>query len=590
VDRPNSIIGLDHRARSLPRGPGRWAVSYVSTTRHPSSHQEYVVPDVDVEPVSATPDDASAEPAPPADPALPWWQERLPYSLVVLLLIVMSWFTVAQARFHGRTYDEYMQDDYGVRVLKFYLTGGEDRSFLDFPDYLHMPEHGSGFELIVAFFQHLSGETWTTRSMVSGFCGVLGILIMALAGKELAGPWGAFAAATGLALYPRYTGQMFNNSKDIPLAVAMLLVLWLVLRLMRRWSDPDRRFEVLELAGIGAAIGLAASIRVNALLWVGLLALIVVGYWFKHGRKLRGAALRGELLNQGSAALAIGTSCYLVMSLMWPYLLTNPVSGLISSVESMAKYDWDNPILFAGEMVRSTELPWYYAPWWLIVGSPLPVVVLTLAAVVAAVVALVRRQPLDSRLLLIGAFIVLPLALIIGAHSTLYNSLRQFLFIAPGMILLAAVLLVRWVRQSFDSGRAVLAWGLIAAATLGQVEVVYASARIYPYEYSYFSPLVGGYTGARHDYESTYYGSCTRAAAVWLGENYSRYTADPNPSFRDEHQWNSLAEVDLPDNFVSIGDGEPYFRITSGEPGPGYREIHAVMVEGEPICRVSVRD
>ncbi|MFC7761504.1 hypothetical protein ACFQY4_28250 [Catellatospora bangladeshensis] len=74
------------------------------------------------------------------------------------------------------------------------------------------------------------------------------------------------------------------------------------------------------------------------------------------------------------------------------------------------------------------------------------------------------------------------------------------------------------------------------------------------------------------------------------GENYQRYTADPAPTFRDEHQWNSLAEVDLPDNFVGIGDGQPYFRIVTGEAGPGYREIHAVVVEGEPVCRVAVVD
>ena len=79
-------------------------------------------------------------------------------------------------------------------------------------------------------------------------------------------------------------------------------------------------------------------------------------------------------------------------------------------------------------------------------------------------------------------------------------------------------------------------------------------------------------------------------AAVWLGENYQQYTADTAPSFRDEHQWNSLAEVDLPDNFVSVGDGEPFFRITTKEAGPGYREIHTVVVEGEPVCRVSVMD
>lgn len=516
------------------------------------------------------------------------WHARLPYALLGVLFAALAWFTATQGRVHGRTYDEYLQDDYGAAVLRWYLSGGSDRGFLEFPDYLHMPEHGSGFELIIAFVQHLTQEQWQTRTMVNGIAGLIGIVLIALAGRELAGPWGALAAATGLALYPRYVGAMHNNSKDVPLAVAMILVLWLVLRLMRRWSQEKPRFEVLELMGVGAALGLAASIRVNALSWVALLGLLVAGYWVRYGRTLRGAELRAELARQGGAALVIGTTCYLVMALLWPYLLVYPISGLRQSVEVMSAYDWENPILFAGEQVMSTELPWYYAPWWLVVGSPLPVVLLSLAALVGALVAIARRRPLDSRLLLIGGYILLPLVLIILAHSTLYNSLRQFLFIAPGMILLGAVVLVRWAGKAFADRRRVLAWGLVAAAVLGQAEAGYASARIYPYEYSYFSPIVGGYTTARHNYESTYYGTCTRAGAVWLGEHYLEYTT--SPTFRDEVSWNSLTEADLPDNFVSIGDGEPIFLLTIGEPGNGYREIYTVMLEGEPLCRVSVQE
>jgi hypothetical protein len=120
------------------------------------------------------------------------------------------------------------------------------------------------------------------------------------------------------------------------------------------------------------------------------------------------------------------------------------------------------------------------------------------------------------------------------------------------------------------------------------VEAVAASVRIYPYEYSYFSPIAGGFDNARHDFESTYYATCTSAAAVWLGEHWHDYTTEV-PTFRDEHEWNSLAQADLPDNFIPIGNGDPIFRITTDPAGDGYTEIHTVMLEGEPLCRVSVQ-
>ena len=79
-------------------------------------------------------------------------------------------------------------------------------------------------------------------------------------------------AAFGLALYPRFLGAIFNNSKDMPLAVAMLVVLWLVLRLVNGW--PRRRSRLIYSALIGVAIGAAAAIRINALVWYGVLGLV----------------------------------------------------------------------------------------------------------------------------------------------------------------------------------------------------------------------------------------------------------------------------------------------------------------------------
>ncbi|NUT32907.1 MAG: hypothetical protein HOV79_07515 [Hamadaea sp.] len=530
----------------------------------------------------------------------------LPYALLGLLFVLMTVFTVTQYAVHGRSWDDWMQDDYGKRLLQFYLTLGEDRSFMEMAPNLYMPQHGAAYETIVALVQHFTGEQWHTRSVVGGITGLIGILAIALCGRELAGPWGAFTAALGLALYPRYVGSMFNNSKDIPFAVAMIIALWLVLRLVRRWQEPGRRSGVLDGALAGAAIGFAAAIRVNAMAWFAILALLVAAYWLRR-RPTGARAVRAELARQAGTLLVIGCTCYLVMSLTWPYLLVEPINGLFDSVKQMSAYQWNHEILYRGEMVYAPEAPWHYSLVWLIVGSPLPMVVLSIAAIGVVLWRIAVPRSLtapasesestaaepatdkNGQYLVLALYVVVPLSLIVALQPTLYNSLRQFLYVVPGFLLIATVVLLGAVRHAVRSGRRslkILAAGLVGLAVLGQAEAVAASARIYPYEYAYFSPIVGGYAQARHGYESEYWGSCAHAAATWLDDHYREFPVD-KPTFQDFVSWNPLVEQELP-NVEDVGDGNPVFAITK-EPKDGYRQIHAVVVEDEVLCQVGIR-
>ncbi|NUO58588.1 MAG: hypothetical protein HOV71_28370 [Hamadaea sp.] len=506
----------------------------------------------------------------------------MPYILLAVLFGLLTVFVATQHAVHGRAFDEWMQDDYGQRVLAFYLSWGQDRSFLEMAPELYMPQHGSAYELIVAAVQKLTGEQWRTRSVIGGVTGLLGVLAIALCGREVAGPWGAFTAAAGLALYPRYTGSIFNNSKDVPFTVAMIVVLWLVLRTVRRWQSGERRFELLQDAALGSAIGFAAAIRVNALAWFAVLAVLIAAFWIR--RRPEGAeAVRAELSRQFGSLLLIVSTCYLAMSLTWPYLLVRPVSGALDAVASMSKYQWNHEILYLGAMVPAPQVPWHYAPLWLIIGSPLPLILLVVASAGAL---WWRRVPSDGRYLVLAAYVAVPLILLIVLRPTLYNSLRQFLYIVPGLILIATGVLLAVVRAVARSGRRAWAAAVVGLAVVGQAEAVVASLQIYPYEYAYFSPIVGGYANAHHSFEGEYWGSCSSQAATWLRKHHLDYPV-AEPSFQDVLGWNTLIEKELP-GITPVGDGHPVFLI-SREPRDGYRTIHSVVLAGEQLCQVAVR-
>src|SRR5437588_12686909 len=91
----------------------------------------------------------------------------------------------------------------------------------------------------------------------------------------------ALLAALTLWLYPRFFGAIFNNSKDIPFASAYVLVLWAVLLLVRYWGNTRR--SLLTSVLVGGLVGLAVSVRVNAVVWYAMLFLLLLARWARYG-------------------------------------------------------------------------------------------------------------------------------------------------------------------------------------------------------------------------------------------------------------------------------------------------------------------
>jgi hypothetical protein len=539
----------------------------------------------------------------PATPATSRWLARVPpaaWGLAALFLGLIV-FVTTQAHAYGRTYDEAMQQDYGKRVLAWYLSRGHDRGFLDFPSWEQLPQHGPLAETLIAAVQRLTGEDWITRSVVTGVFGILGVLAVALCGYELGGWWVALLSAVGLALYPRYLGAMLNNSKDVPFAAAMAFVLWAVLRLVRRW---DGRFgnQVERGVGIGVAIGAAVAIRAVGVIWYPLLGLLAVGWWLRHPSAFRDRALALRSLGtQILTGLTIGITSLASICLLWPYVAVRPLPHLLESIASMSKYPWDGTIPFDGRMYSAQALPRRYVLEWLLIGSPVHLVALGLLGVALALVQVARFRTGDPRVSLVVLSFLVPVVMLVVLRSTMYNGLRQFLFVVPPLVLLAShglVWLGRWLRRI--SARRVLQPVLAVVAVLtiagGQGQAIGEMVRLHPYEYVYFSPLVGGFAAAPKWYELDYWGVCNKPAAEWLARNGDRFrsSTDGRPLTVAGAGWDVQYMLYLPPaRFTSGGDGADIYvwsmRERTPDPYPGYIPVHTERIEGYADCVVMVR-
>jgi hypothetical protein len=400
-------------------------------------------------------------------------------------------------------------------------------------------------------------------------------------------------AALSLFLYPRFTGALFNNPKDIPFTSAMIFVLWMTLRLLKQWEQG--RAYVRNSLWLALCLAIAIAIRVTAIFWYGLLGLLLVGWWIYNWRVVRTRAERlGAFRKQALSAILICVVSYVGTVLMWPFVFMSPIANFWEALSVMSKYPWPGTVLFEGQSYLAADLPRSYLPVWLVIGSPPGLILLAALGLLIFAIWTWRTKMLDSYLIVVLLAFFLPLVVIIGLHSVVYNGLRQVLFVVPALILLAVYGLMHiftWLYQK----RLYLLFGILVLATLGNFAwVAEEMLALHPYEYVYFSPLIGGVQGASGQYEIDYWNTCQRGASIWLGENYQRYTNSSHPTIQDSDVGFQYMTY-LPTNFQAVEDDPEFvivpspFLSSAQQQQEHYRPIYTESVEGVPLCQVYVR-
>jgi hypothetical protein len=137
-----------------------------------------------------------------------------------------------------------------------------------------------------------------------------------------------------------------------------------------------------------------------------------------------------------------------------------------------------------------------------------------------------------------------------------------------------------------------MAAGLLIGTIASYAQVGAEMVTLAPYEYTYFSPLVGGLPGAAGQYDTDYYGTCGKAAAEWLTQNYRQYTTTPAPTIDSWSLMQPMIAPYLPTTFRESATQPDFFlsftRYNDDLRYPGYRVIHTVAAEGVPLCVVKV--
>jgi hypothetical protein len=440
----------------------------------------------------------------------------------VILLAALVMIALCTFGDYAISNDEGVQHHYGKLIIDYYASGFRDQDVFSFQNlYLY----GGLFDVVAIALGHLFPvDVYNLRHILCALTGIGGVAAAAAAARLVAGPRAALLAAISLSLCGVWYGSMFNHTKDIPFAAAMIGATFFLLRIARRLPSPRGS----DLVAFGLLGGAALGIRILGLLLVAYAAFAILLYApepsVRHGR------LR-VMANSAARLLPAFAIAYFMMILAWPWAALsplNPVRGLFA----FSEFHYGIRTAFAGTMYRMGEVPRLYIPAYILIRLPL----LTLAAAgLAMTLPLSRRQATDAQrleqrdIVLLSLTVIFPVACQVMLHGPAFTGLRHFLFVVPPIAALAGIGLDRLIRVFGNRSRAFALAGSAALTAFFLSDAV-TLVRLHPYQYLYYNSLVGGLQGASRRYDLDYWFDAMPEAIGQL-EAYVRSTASSDANW-----------------------------------------------------------
>jgi hypothetical protein len=418
--------------------------------------------------------------------------------------------------------DEEVQHRYGELIVAYYASGFEDRSLFG---YRNLYLYGGLFDIAAALLAKLLAyDVYLMRHLMCALIGVGGITATWLTARLVAGPRAGFFAALALATAAPWYGAMFNHTKDIPFAAAMIGGTYFLLRAARGLPRPRWR----DTLGLGLMLGAACGLRAMGLLLAGYLGLVIL-FRLIEIRHAGRAALTGFAAQTGVRFLPGLLLGYAIMLLSWPWAALDPLNPL-RAILAFAHFHYQIRTIFAGVIYEMADVPRWYVSAYLLIRTPLPVLA---GALLTALPALGRSGGSPDRssqmrreMALLWFMVIFPVASQALGSGPAFTGMRHFMFVVPPLAVLTGIgfdVAIAWLaarRRLLGS----LALGVGVAAFVYEASLL---VRLHPYQYVYYNALVGGLAGADRRYSMDYWVAIMPEAVARLEAYLDRDTRDP---------------------------------------------------------------
>jgi hypothetical protein len=448
-----------------------------------------------------------------------------PFDLAsVLLIVALAALALATLHEYAISNDEEVQHRYGELIVAYYTSGFADRTLFNFSNlYLY----GGLFDVVAILVGNiLPADIFVIRHMLCALTGVGGIAAAWATARMIGGPRAGLFAALALALCGPWYGTMFNHTKDVPFAAAMIGACFFLLRVTRALPRPQLRDLIL----FGVLTGVALGQRAMGFLLPAYVLIAIALHAPRPFSLNLAARSMGPALVLFVPAFALA---YLIMIAAWPWAalgLFNPIRAIFA----FAHFQYPIKTLLAGNVYLMDQTPRGYVPVYLAIKLPLIVLLgAALALVTLGVKQGVATAHGDWRARA-TAFITITIALPLLAQVTFrgpaFTGMRHFTYVVPPIAVMAGIgfdYVLTWLAER----RRMLANAALAGIGIWFLWTAGVLVRLHPYEYLYFNEIVGGLAGAAQRYDTDYWVSVMHEAVAELERVLDHEDAGPGPYF-----------------------------------------------------------
>src|SRR5262245_28438403 len=312
--------------------------------------------------------------------------ERTCDDLAFFVLGIVAVVAGMTFRDYGLGWDDYTHAEYADLLLRMYGSGFKDTGALSFAN-LYM--YGGGFDMAAALLHKVIPlELFETRRLLGAIVGVVGLAVTWRLARRVGGPLAGLAALLLLALCPTFYGHMFMNPKDAPFAVAMVILILGLVRLVEEYPAPSPR--TILIVGLGAGLSIGCRILGGLALVYAIVGFVPLLIEEARTQGSREAIRRfGHVLYVLLPRLDFGS---LIMGLVWPWSITEADQSFkaLTYFSHFFEKPWKE--MFDGALVSVPDMPWSYLPTLFALQLPEVLLGLLLGGVVGTFMSLSRAD------------------------------------------------------------------------------------------------------------------------------------------------------------------------------------------------------
>ena len=411
--------------------------------------------------------------------------------------------------------DEQLHYPHAKKVVNWYFTGGEDVSSLQTP-LSNLKYYGQSVDNLSALINRVFNieDEFLTRHYTGAFFFLILLLFAGLIAFEIGGLYQISIITVFVILFmPRFFGQAFGNLKDIPFAAGYLASIYFIIRFFKQMPKASW----LTAVWLGLAIAFTCSVRIGGLILpiyfalFSVLFIILKPFVPKQNVSTKPCLVR--LLGQG---IVITSIAYFVGLLFWPFALQDVFRNPLASLQVMEHYKVNIRQIFNGELIWSSELPWYYLPKWLVISTP-EFVWLGFLYFFIRFVSQPKNKLSEQLFLELFLFfsLLFPLFYVVTIKANLYSGVRQLLFILPPLAILSVL---GWYHLFLSIKKKYLKFVVLATVLVLLFLPFQHQLKTFPADYIYFNTISGGNKKAWSNYEYDYYFHGIKTASDKLKE------------------------------------------------------------------------